>query len=68
MSSEIVTYLTFATTVLSLLIGLWQSIQFGHFKSTCCDGSCCTLENVFVMKDKTKKINVDVEEIELGTK
>ncbi len=68
MSEDIIKYLDFATSVLTLLVVIWQSILSDHFSSSCWGGKICAVDNDLVMKNKNptpatlQQINLTEEE------
>lgn len=56
-TDSIMIWLTFAGTVLNFLLLCWQSIKENHFKSTCCGGKWCTMEDDISMQAKVATVD-----------
>lgn len=56
---EYVIYTTLGTSVINVILTIFQSIKQDHFTSTCGGGKCCTMKNDLVMQEITKVMELD---------
>jgi hypothetical protein len=47
-SEGIITYLILGVTIINSFMHLISQIQMNHYRSSCCEGKCCMMEDLFM--------------------